>query len=302
MSSPRIQTAFHSTFARARRARWRVSVAGLGLALVCGGVGLPAHGHGDVHEAIESLSQQIAAAPTQAELYLRRGELHRAHQDWAAAAADYDRAGALAPELAVVDLARGEMLAQAGRLPEAREVLDRFLQRKPDASAGFAARGRVLAKLEQWRDAAADFSRAAETSREPDPALFLEQSHALRQDGQLDAAVRALDAGIARLGPLVTFVQPAIELEVKTGRFEAALQRVDTMLATAPRAERWHFTRGDILERAGRQGEAAEAYRAARQALTRVPPERRAVAAGVEFERKLQAALDRVTAGVTPAP
>ena len=49
--------------------------------------------------------------PNNASLYLKRGELHRIHQDWPAAAADYDRAAQLDPNLAVVDLARGAMAA-----------------------------------------------------------------------------------------------------------------------------------------------------------------------------------------------
>jgi predicted RNA polymerase sigma factor len=112
--------------------------------------------------------------------------------------------------------------------------------------------------------------------------------------------VRALDAGIARLGPLVTCVQPAIEMEMELGHFDAALRRVEPMLEGAVRKERWHSAKGEILERAGRRPEAAEAYRAAVAALERVPIERRSVAAAVEFERKLQAALERVTAAADP--
>ncbi len=254
----------------------------------------PAWAHGDLHEVIENVSRQIAAAPGEAELYLRRGELFRAHQDWAAAAADYDRAAALVPELAAVDLARGEMLAQAGSPAEAKEVLDRFLLRKLASSAGFATRGRTLAALGEWHAAAEDFARAIETASEPDPGLFLEQAHAWRSAGQPGGAVRALGAGIVRLGPLVTLMQPAIDLEVEAGSFDAALRRVETMLALAPRKERWLFQRGEIMERAGRRSEAAEAFRAAMAACERVPIERRTVAAAVEFEHKLRAAVERM--------
>ena len=39
-------------------------------------------GHGPVHEQIVALSGEIEKNPRDAVLYLKRGELHRTHQDW----------------------------------------------------------------------------------------------------------------------------------------------------------------------------------------------------------------------------
>src|SRR5688572_33256037 len=50
--------------------------------VVCLVITLPLAAHGDLHERIAALTKQIDDAPTNAELYLKRGELHRAHRDW----------------------------------------------------------------------------------------------------------------------------------------------------------------------------------------------------------------------------
>src|SRR5262245_28334640 len=87
--------------------------------------------HGNVHEQIAAVSLHIERSPTNAALHLRRGELHRVHQDWTLALADFSRAEQLDPSLANFDLERGRTLLDAGRAAEARVALDHALARQP---------------------------------------------------------------------------------------------------------------------------------------------------------------------------
>lgn len=254
-----------------------------------------ASAHGDVHEAIVEVTHEITAKPKEAGLYLRRGLLHRVHQDWAAATADFDRALELDPELAVADLARGEMLAQAGKGTEAKAALDRFLTRRPGDAAGLAARSRVLAAAGEWKRAADDLARALAAAKSPEPALFLDHAHALQRDGRVDEALAALDRGARRLGPLINFSLAAIDLEIAAGRSEAALARLEKVIANAPRKERWLLRRGQILEKAGSREAAHEAYRAARSALEKVPAARRQSAADQDLRQTIETSLTRTT-------
>ena len=264
------------------------------LALLCVLAPATVRAHGDVHEAIAALAKQIEASPADARLYLQRGGLHRAHQDWAAAGADYDKAAELDPALAVVDLARGEMLGEAGRTDAAKEALDRFLSRSPDHSAGCAARARVLVKGKAWQAAAEDFARAIAHAKEPEPALFIERSRALRALDQVDEAIRALDEGIARLGPLIVLTQAALDLEAEAGHFDAALARLGKIIDASPRKERWLLRRGELLEKAGRLDGARDALIAAQSALAAVPADRRATAAMQDLAKSIDAALARI--------
>ncbi|MCH7781151.1 MAG: hypothetical protein IH848_09905, partial [Acidobacteria bacterium] len=47
-----------------------------------------ADAHPGINEQITALDERIAATPTDATLYLRRGELYRIHRDWAQAESD----------------------------------------------------------------------------------------------------------------------------------------------------------------------------------------------------------------------
>jgi len=253
-----------------------------------------ASAHGDVHETIVALTAEIAASPPNVgELHLRRGQMHRVHGDPDAAAADFNAAEKLAPDLVEVDLARGELLSEATRFDEARAAIDRYLGRRPNSSVGFAARARMLVRAGEHLAAAADFAKAAALAPEPDPTLFIEQARALEMAGLHEKAVQTLEEAIARRGSLVALVQTALEIADAHGSTEKALEHVDQLLAGAARKERWLARKGALLEKMGRAAEARECYLQAQKALAAVPAARRNSAAMAELSQELAAALLR---------
>jgi predicted Zn-dependent protease len=255
--------------------------------------------HGDLHIQIQEVTRQIEKEPRNPDLYLKRGELHRAHQEWDAAQADYDHAFALNPKLTVVNLARGRMFLEANWPISAKVALDRFLAVYTNHVEGLVARARTLVKLDQRLAAARDYTAAINHSAEPRPELYLERAQALTSEGggHLDEALQGLDEGIKKLGPLVTLQLYAIDVEIKQKRFDGALSRLDRIAAQSPRKETWLARRGEILQQAGRKEEAREAFQAALAAMDKLPPARRNVPAMAELEKRLQQALDALNSG-----
>jgi tetratricopeptide (TPR) repeat protein len=234
--------------------------------------------HPDIDRQIADVTVRIEADPDDADLYLQRGELHRVHQDWAAAEADFATAKRLRRDLAIVDYVMGRLHLEAGRPKEAKRALDRFLAREPDHAAAHVARARALVQLQQPAAAARDFTTAIDLhgpEDRPDPAYYLERADVLARMGRIDEALRGLDEGLARLGQPVTLALAAIDLELAHGRHDAALARLDRLAAGAARQETWLVRRGEILEGAGRLEEAGTAYADALAAIDRLPASRR---------------------------
>ena len=99
---------------------------GLSLAIVCGVSDLaPALAHADLEEQIAQITVRIEQDPDSALLRLRRGELHRLHEDQANAMTDYGRARQLDPTLSLVDLGVGRLNLQSGDPGQALAALDR---------------------------------------------------------------------------------------------------------------------------------------------------------------------------------
>jgi len=252
--------------------------------------------HGDLDEQIQAVTARIAEAPASAPLHLKRAELHRAHREWEAALADYARTAALDPGLAAVDLGRGLLFLETEAPSAAREALDRFLGRFPGHAEGRAARARALARLGDSEAAANDLTAAIAASPRPRPEYFIERARALATGGEagIGEALRGLDEGIERLGPLVTLQLVAIELELARRAHDAALARVDRLVAASPRREPWLLRRGEILEQAGRLSEARLAYAAALEALRTLPEFRRGTPAAQELAERARAGVERV--------
>jgi tetratricopeptide (TPR) repeat protein len=262
------------------------------LVALCVGLSLPVHAHEGLHEQIAAITAKIKRDPKNASLYLQRGELHHLHHDWRRASADYDRAERLQPDLTTVALARGKMFADSGQLQRAKLTLDRFLSRQPNHYDGLITRARVLAKLGARMDAAKDFSQALSLSSVPEPELYLERANVVAADvSQLAEALRGLDEGINKLGPLVTLQLAAIDLELRRKNYDGALVRLDQIIAQSQRKESWLVRRGEILKLAGRDEEARAAFNAALTAIESLPPAHRQSRSVTALELRVRSAL-----------
>jgi tetratricopeptide (TPR) repeat protein len=225
----------------------------------------PARAHSPLDQTIDQLTALIARSPADPMLYLRRGEMHRLERRWERARADYAAAARLAPDLEAIALCRAALLLDTGEPGEALAALDRLPAHGAGGAAGSQGgesaaearllRARALRALGRARDAAAEIGVAIALLPNPKPDLFVEQARLLADsgvDGARDEALRVLEAGIARLGPLVSLEEPAIDLECAAGRPEAALARLDRIGPQLERKDAWLARRSTLLAAAGR--------------------------------------------------
>lgn len=248
--------------------------------------------HGDVHLQIEELTPKIKQAPT-AELHLKRGELHRLHEDYKAALADFAQAEKLDPELHTIFFARGRALFESGRLKPAKEALDYFIKKRPNHIEAHMVRGRVHTGLKDPEAAVKDYDRIVELTDKPSPDCFLERAEALMTLDRGDAALKSLDQGIERLGNLLALQKAAMDIELRFKRYDAALARVDRVMGGLQRKEVWQARRGEILDAAGRRDEANRAYSEALASMDLLSPHHRKTKPMRDLTAQVQARLGK---------
>ena len=251
--------------------------------------------HGDLHTQIESLDRKIAREPNNVELLLRRADLHRMHEDWAKAAADYDHIAEIDPDSIDLHIGRGKLLMDQGKLTAARRQLDRALAREPDHVDARITRAQVLARQGKASAAVADYKIAIARSARPEPEYYDEAAKGLASLGDegRGEAIALLDEGAARLGDPPQLGLRALEIEVALRRYDAALARIDRLAAGAARTETWDERRGDVLRAAGREDEARLRYQAALDAIAQLPPR----LATIRATEELRARVERKLAG-----
>jgi hypothetical protein len=237
-----------------RRRSRRSALAALALAVVLGAA--PLRADPEQGWRIARVTREIEAAPLDARLHLRRGEMELARGAHERAFADLERAAALEPELAGLDFAWARLWLDAGRPERAQEPLARLLAREPDHAHALVLRGRAHAALGAPVAAAADLDAALRRLPEPTPELYLERAAAQQRAGPAhrDAALRGLDEGIARLGPAYSLVRASIELEVERERWAGALARSELLPDALRQRPEWQARRAAWL-RALREGD-----------------------------------------------
>jgi tetratricopeptide (TPR) repeat protein len=271
---------------RVARAAIRLVIA----AVVSGGDAVIAHD--SLTARIAALSAQVAQSPSSPSLYIKRAELYRENRQWTEAIADLDRAERIDSTVGLANLVRAHVNSDRGQWQGAIDAASRFLERQPDHIDALVLRARAATKLGRPQAAAADFTRAL--SGRPSPDLYIERARVLAAIGptSIEQAITGLDEGIARLGPIVTLELEAIDLETRLKRYDAALARVDAIVARSPRKESWLARRGAILELAGRRAEATAAYQSALDSLSsqsdRIQQTRASTALAADLRANLQ--------------
>ena len=251
-------------------------------------------GHDDVHKQIFEITLEIDAAPTDAMLFLRRGELYQLDEHWDEALSDFEQAAKLDPTLDDPHLSRAQVLLKLDQLQEALSSIDRFLLARTDHTTGHWVKARILARLGWNDDAAEEYTKTLAVLKpmeRPSPDLYLERAHALAKEGRIVDAVRGLDEGIGRLGPLVQMELLAIELERAHQRMDSALARVDRIAQQSKRKETWLYMRGEILNEAGRLEDARQAFSQALVAIKTLPARLQGTRGMRELEERVQGAL-----------
>lgn len=157
---------------------------------------------GRAQDAISTLENVLEGHPTFYRGYLRLAELYERERDWAAAAAAYERAQQLNPRATALTVRRAGALINAGKAPQAREILDRALSvAKPGAEDPYQ-----LYLLAEAQRAMKDLPAAEATAqkllmRDPADVRGLHVMSLILQDkGDKQGAERVLRDLIARDG------------------------------------------------------------------------------------------------------
>jgi predicted Zn-dependent protease len=240
--------------------------------------------HGDVHQTIALLSAEIEAKPDRAKLLFERAALYANYDHWTEALADLDRVAVLEPAHELEPALRASILRRSGKPAEARALQEAYLQKHPRSARVRREYAQTLADLKDTTGALRELDAVIAAAQHPPPdavALRLR----LAESADPAAALGWLD-GFLTKHPLPVFQEEALRMEVKLGRTDAALARMDRMIAAAPRPEFLLLRKADLLHSGGDKVAAAEAARAALSALAKLPPHVRSSKACAELESR----------------
>ena len=241
--------------------------AGLLLAMLPG----PVFGHGGFHERLAQLAAALEKTPNDPRLHFELADVNGQHGDWQMALLNLDRVEELAPGKYLTALLRGQAWLTGGQPEKAKKALDPLLAEHPECAQGWLLRARAAQRLGEGPGSLADYREALRRTPAPEPDLVQETADALAAQGFTEEAVQVLATGLARLGPVPSLALRAMELEIATKNFDAALTRVEALRKSAPRPEPWMARRASVLAQAGRIEESRAAWQTLVEHLDALP-------------------------------
>jgi len=251
-----------------------------------------AYGHNGLHEQIEKVTELLQEEGADALLYVRRAELYRLHRDFDEALADLERARSLDPDLSAVDSVLGNVFYDTGYYAAAEVVLTRCLNINDSDGQVFLLRARARGKLGDVKSASEDYEHALELLNEVKPDYYLEYADLYAgKEGDGEKALAVLDAGIRRLGQVVTLELKAIEIDRLTGKYDKAVKRADALAAQTQRPERYYKLKGDIYLQADRYQDAVREYEKAADSIRALPVRLRHTGSVRKLRHELDEAL-----------
>jgi Flp pilus assembly protein TadD len=249
-----------------------------------------AFAHAGLDELDATTRKEVAKKPDDPTIHLQRARVLQMKGEWDAALEEVEAAAMRGGDPDVLGQTRASIYLDAGFPRVSKIEIVRVIARRPDAAGLLYERGRAWLALGNAEAAARDFGEAIAKGPRPTPEQVIAHRDVLLGLGKKQDALRALDAGMDRIGHVVSLELPAVDLEVELGRFDAALARLDRLAAGAPPNPMWITRRGEVLERAGRDREARAEYAKALALIDARPAARRGKPF-VDLKRRLETAL-----------
>lgn len=184
----------------------------------------------EMFSALEKKNQAVQAAPSNAALYVQRGDIYYLMNDMPRAVADYTAALKLDDKQDKAYFGRGMAYGRMGFIDDGIADLSAYIQRNPNDSVAYTKRGVRNIWRGNWADAERDLTRAVEldpknAEAHDDLGVVHAKRRNLRQAAQHFSTAIKLDPSYQK-----AYHNLAICFHMG-GRYDAALEIVDAGLS-----------------------------------------------------------------------
>ena len=220
----------------------------------------PCWAHPDLQLQIEELTRQLAEDPGNAGFLLKRGDLHRRHNNWDLARTDFKRVRQLQPDNKDIDWFEGRLEVEAGQPEMGVVYLDRFLDTNPGHLIALQNRAQGYLSLGQPLLAAQDYQVVIQKSGKPGPSLYGANASALIAAGAnyFPQSMRVVREGLLRFPGEVSLSGMGTDISLAVVDTDSAQDLINSLPGSILGLLQWQ-TRVALLDcEAGRGNQALQ--------------------------------------------
>lgn len=185
-----------------------------------------------------------------------------------------------------------------GDLKKAMEISDWGIKQFPDNYFQWEIRGRVTYDAGKTEEAITAMTQSLRTRKIVNSPNYIQITNILlerNQAGDKERALALLEEGIARIEHPSELLHLSIRLNTELGRYDQALEEINHLEEHDGKQVAFAVKRAEVLEDAGRNAEAANAYRSAIARLEALP-EKEQNKQVTQLKKVFQMAVDELSA------
>jgi len=231
----------------------------------------------EIHRLDHLVQQADSTSPDVFPLLLRRADLHRRDANWNAALDDYQTIATIQPDNPGMLLGITQLYLDQESFLAASQWSGKLLKKHSNHIQALMMHARAHAGLGNLSIVTGLYGRAIDLMEHPKPEHYLEYAGAVLQSGSESSAAQAIaivDAGAMKLNHPVSLHSFALEQELQSEQFEAAVMRIERVVAINPRLWPWHLKKVELLVSLRRVNEACFALKMLENDMQKLPPQR----------------------------
>ncbi len=233
---------------------------------------MTSYGHGEIHERISIVSDEISGDPENSMLYIKRASLYLDDGDYDATILDIEKANELAGEnFPPAMITYANLCYKMTTYEVALRHIDDFLSYKENHVLGLLTKAKILRALKNNKAAAEYYKLAIEKTTTHLPENFLDLINVLIQDKDYDTALEAYDAAVEKFGKLLVLDLKAMEIAKANNDHTTLLNIIDQVIESQPRKERWYFQKAEVLIEMKEYNQAENQLTQALESLQKLP-------------------------------
>lgn len=228
--------------------------------------------HGEVHERIDIVTEEIAMEPEEAMLYIKRAMLYLEDEDFDNTIQDIEKAKSIEGNEfppALMTYAKLSYKTKSYRI--ALKYINKFLEFDEQHVIGLKTKANILYALKKNAESAVCLEMVIENTSTPLPENFLTLIDLYIEMEVYDKAMKIKEEAKTTLGDLMILDLKAIEIFELQKDYDGILATYDKIISTQVRKEKWLLKKAEVYLIQGKKSEANEALIQAESAISKLP-------------------------------
>jgi tetratricopeptide (TPR) repeat protein len=202
--------------------------------------------HGDLHERIVRITASLEKDPENINLLLKRADLFRLHYEYDKALQDLDNAKKNSSS-AQLFYQYAQVYCEIDSLDLAAFYIQKYDSKHPNSIDGRELNIKINSKRQKVHEVIKDYEFIIENDQNVKPSSYIALAKNLYQIKDYGKAIKTIDSGIERLGPLAAIIESGFNISIQEKDFNRALQYADQMISLLSRDEFWLMKKYEVL-------------------------------------------------------